>query len=293
MQYKKINLKFIINLLFIICFNLYSQNDNRVRIDGVSAVVGDYVILNSDIDKAFLEMESEGISILGVSRCDILEKLMKDKLYTHHAIQDSIEVSDSEIYDYVDQSINFFSEQLGSLEKALEFYNKTDEATFRDELFKLNKEQKLSSLMQSEIVEKVEITPEEVKQFFESIPKSQIPVFGTELEIAQIVIEPKVSDEEKDNVINQLKSFKIDVEEKLRLASNKANLLLTEAKEKARENMTATLSKELERLEALKSINPSVRQEEIGQLKQRISATQTYIEKSSLELQGLRVIITT
>ena len=103
---------------------------------------------------------------------------------------------------------------MGSLEKALEFYNKTDEATFRDELFKLNKEQKLSSLMQSEIVEKVEITPEEVKQFFESIPKSQIPVFGTELEIAQIVIEPKVSDEEKDNVINQLKSFKIDVEEK-------------------------------------------------------------------------------
>ena len=159
-------------------------------------------------------MESEGISLLSVSRCDILEKLMKDKLYTHHAIQDSIEVSDSEIYDYVDQSIDFFSEQLGSLEKALEFYNKPDEATFRDELFKLNKEQKLSSLMQSDIVEKVEITPEEVKQFFESIPKEQIPVFGTELEISQIVIEPIISDEEKDNVINQLKSFKIDVEEK-------------------------------------------------------------------------------
>ena len=171
MQYKKINLRYIINILLLISFNVYSQNDNRVRIDGVSAVVGDYVILNSDIDKAFLEMESEGISLSGVSRCDILEKLMKDKLYTHHAIQDSIEVSDSEIYDYVDQSINFFSEQLGSLEKALEFYNKPDEATFRDELFKLNKEQKLSSLMQSEIVEKVEITPEEVKQFFESIPK--------------------------------------------------------------------------------------------------------------------------
>ena len=51
--------------------------------------------------------------------------------------------------------------------------------------------------MQSEIVEKVEITPEEVKQFFESIPKNQIPVFGTELEIAQIVIEPKVSVKKK------------------------------------------------------------------------------------------------
>ena len=215
MQFRKIDLKYIIKLLLILIIgDVYSQNGNRVRIDGVSAVVGDYVILNSDIDKTLLEMESEGISLLSVSRCDILEKLMKDKLYTHHAIQDSIEVSDSEIYDYVDQSIDFFSEQLGSLEKALEFYNKPDEATFRDELFKLNKEQKLSSLMQSDIVEKVEITPEEVKQFFESIPKDQIPVFGTELEISQIVIEPIISDEEKDNVINQLKSFKIDVEEK-------------------------------------------------------------------------------
>ena len=79
---------------------------------------------------------------------------MKDKLYSHHAIQDSIEVSDSEIYDYVDQSIDYFSEQLGSLEKALEFYNKSDEATFREELFELNKQQKLSSMMQSKIVEK-------------------------------------------------------------------------------------------------------------------------------------------
>ena len=117
MQFRKIDLKYIIKLLLILIIgNIYSQNDNRVRIDGVSAVVGDYVILNSDIDKTLLEMESEGISLLSVSRCDILEKLMKDKLYTHHAIQDSIEVSDSEIYDHVDQSIDFFSEQLGSLE---------------------------------------------------------------------------------------------------------------------------------------------------------------------------------
>ena len=90
-----------------------------------------------------------------------------------------------------------------------------------------------------------------------------------------------------------IRRIKIDVEEKLKLASTNAGLLLTEAKERALENMTATLGKELERLEALKSINSSVRQEEIVQLKQRISATKTYIEKSSLELQGIRVIITT
>ncbi len=225
MQFKKTNLRHI-SLLFLFFFSfpfhLFSQdsrkndliNKNRIKIDGVSAVVGDYVILNSDIDKTFLEMESEGVSTKGITRCEILEKLMKDKLYSHHAIQDSIEVSDSEIYDYVDQSIDYFSEQLGSLEKALEFYNKSDEATFREELFELNKQQKLSSMMQSKIVEKIEITPEEVRIFFESIPIYEIPVFGTELEIAQIVIEPKITKEEETRIINQLKSFKNDVEEK-------------------------------------------------------------------------------
>ena len=221
MQLKPIDLKytslfykiiFSISLLFL--SDVYSQNSKKIKIDGVSAVVGDYVILNSDIDKTFVEMESEGISILGVSRCEILEKLMKDKLFTHHAIQDSVDISDSEVYDYVDQSIEYFTEQLGSLEEVLKFYNKSDEASFRDELFQINKEQRLSSLMQSEIIEKVEITPEEVKQFFSSIPKIEIPFFGTELEISQIVLEPVITEEEKTRIINQLISFKNDVEEK-------------------------------------------------------------------------------
>ena len=68
--------------------------------------------------------------------------------------------------------------------------------------------------MQSQIVENVEITPEEVRQFFQSIPESELPTFGTELEISQIVIMPEVSKEETERLINQLKSFKADVEEK-------------------------------------------------------------------------------
>ena len=139
---------------------------------------------------------------------------MEDKLYAHHAIQDSLEVSDTEIYSYVDQSIEYFTEQLGSLEKVLEFYNKNDELSFRDELYELNKIQKLSQLMQSKIVDDVEVTPEEVKLFYESIPVVDLPIFGTELEISQIVIEPNVSEEEKNRVIDMLNSFKNDVEEK-------------------------------------------------------------------------------
>ena len=128
------------------------------------------------------------------------------------------------MYSYLDQIIEYFTQQLGSLEKVLEFYNKPDEFSFREELFQINKVQKLSSMMQSTIVEGVEITPEEVRVFFESIPKSELPVFGTEIEIAQIVIEPEVSEEEKERILNQLNSFKNDVEERGLSFSSKAIL---------------------------------------------------------------------
>ena len=196
----------------------------RIKVDGVSAVVGDYVILESDIDKAIVEMESQGISAKNITRCELLGKLMEDKLYAHNAVQDSLEVSDQEIYDYVDQSIAYFTDQLGSIEKVLEFYKKPDELSFRDELFQINKIQKLSSMMQSKIVDEIEITPEEVRSFFRQIPTNELPTFGTELEISQIVMEPEVKEEEKERIINQLKSFKVDVEERGLSFSSKAVL---------------------------------------------------------------------
>ena len=220
MQYKPTSLKYILSLC-LFCINLVvvaqgpkADSQGRIKLDGVVAVVGDYVILDSDIDKTLTDMESQGISTKGVTRCELIGKLMEDKLYAHHAEQDSLEVSDAEVYSYVDQSIEYFTQQLGSLEKVLEFYNKTDELSFRDELFEINKVQKLSQLMQADIIEKIEITPEEVREFFESIPKDDLPVFGTELEIAQIVIEPAVKEDERKRIIAQLNGFKNDVEEK-------------------------------------------------------------------------------
>ena len=75
-----------------------ADSQGRIKLDGVISVVGDYVILDSDIDKTLTDMESQGISTKGVTRCELLGKLMEDKLYAHHAIQDSLEVSDEEIY---------------------------------------------------------------------------------------------------------------------------------------------------------------------------------------------------
>ena len=213
----------IIFLLIFVAETLKAQ-DNRIKVDGVSAVVGDYVILESDIDKTLVEMKSQGIPTIGVTRCQLLGKLMEDKLYAHHAVQDSLEISVEEIYSSVDQIIENFTQQLGSIDKVLEFYDKEDESSFRQEIFEINKIQKLSLLMQQKIVQDVEVTPEEVRIFFESIPKKELPIFGTELEISQIVIEPEVSDNERDRIVNQLKVFREDVLERGSSFASKAIL---------------------------------------------------------------------
>jgi peptidyl-prolyl cis-trans isomerase SurA len=196
----------------------------RLKIDGVSGVVGDYVILESDVDKAYIELESQGVSTAEVSRCNLLGKLMEDKLYAHHAEQDSIEVSDDDINNYVEQTIEYFVSQFGDIEKVLEFYKKKDEQSFKADLFEVNRIQQLSQRMQSKIVEDVEVTPDEVKVFFNSIPKEDLPIFGSELEVAQIVIKPKVSLEEEKRIIEQLETMRNDVLENGSSFSSKAIL---------------------------------------------------------------------
>jgi len=187
------------------------DSTKRIKIDGVVAVVGDFVILDSDIDKQFLELEQSGASIKDITRCQLFGKLLEDKLYMHHAIQDSLEVNDIEIRSNVDQQINAFSRQIGSMDKLLEFYKKETEQELKDEMFELNKNGRMIGLMQQKIIEDIDVTPEEIRQFFNSIPKDERPIFGTELKVAQIVVIPKTTEAEKQKVINRLKEFKADI----------------------------------------------------------------------------------
>ncbi|MDA0176171.1 peptidylprolyl isomerase [Mesoflavibacter profundi] len=196
-----------------------------LKVDGVAAVVGDYIILDSDIDKTLLQLKAQGASTANFDRCQLFGKLLEDKLYAHQAIQDSIEVNDAEIRSRVDQQINQFLQQTnGSMDELLEFYKKDDEVSFREEMFEINKSNMLAAKMQDKVIEEVEVTPEEVRQFFNNIPKEERPRFGTELKVAQIVIEPKVSEEENQRVIDQLKEYKRQVEEEGRSFTSRAVL---------------------------------------------------------------------
>jgi peptidyl-prolyl cis-trans isomerase SurA len=184
----------------------------RLKIDGVIATVGDFIILDSDIDKSFLEISNSGNSIKDITRCQMLGKLLEDKLYAHQAIQDSVQVTDAEIKVVMEEKLNFILGKIGSMDKVVEYYKKTSEEELKSYFFDILKEQKLSSEMQKKIVDEIEITPEEVRNFFKGIPKDELPLFGAEMEVAQIVVTPKISEAEKQKVRDKLIEFKKEVE---------------------------------------------------------------------------------
>ena len=184
----------------------------KLKIDGIIAKVGDYIILDSDIDKSLLEISGAGGSVKDITRCQVLGKIMEDKLYAHQAVQDSVKVTDGEVKSMMDERLNYILEGLGSMDKVVKYYKKNSEEEFRTYFFDILKEQKLTSEMQKKIVDAVEITPEEVRNFFKKIPSADLPVFGAEMEVAQIVIIPKVSEAEKQKVIDKLNEFKKEVQ---------------------------------------------------------------------------------
>lgn len=223
MQFLKNRKYLIFSLLVFLNFNANAQElikdsikttiTGRQKIDGIIATVGDYIILDSDIDKNFLELTSQGNSIKGITRCQMLGKLLEERLYAHHAVQDSLKVSDAEINSMIDEKMNVMVEQIGSVEKLVAYYKKNSLEDFKSYFFDILKLNKLTSEMTKKIIEEVEITPEEVRSFFKKIPKTDLPVFGDELEVAQIVVTPKISDDEKQKVIEKLKGFKKEVQE--------------------------------------------------------------------------------
>ncbi|MFX0558240.1 peptidylprolyl isomerase [Maribacter sp. CXY002] len=190
-----------------------TKNFQRIKLDGIAAVVGDYVILDSDVEKTLIDLKSQGASTEDITHCSLLGKLMEDRLYAHQAVQDSILVSDDEVNATGDRQLQSLVQQIGSMEKVLKYYKKQDEASFREELYKINKLRMLSEKMQQNIVKDIEITPEEVRQFFNKIPEDQRPVFGAELEIAQIVKAPEPTEVEKQKVVDKLNQIKADVED--------------------------------------------------------------------------------
>ena len=212
MPFKIKFIKFISSTLFILLFNqmIIAQ---KVKIDAVGVVVGKNIVLDSDIEKFKLELENSSEGKIKISDCEMLEQLMLQKLLAHHAVVDSIIVSDAEVNEQVERNIQFFSQEYGSIEKVVEAYGFNDLEDLKKELFGIEKENSLIQKEQRQITENIDVTPEEIRIYFNGLEeKGELPEFPAEIQIAQLVLNAEATQEELDRVVKKLLKIKKEVE---------------------------------------------------------------------------------
>ena len=190
-------------LFFVI--TIPSRAQEAQVIDRVIAVVGQNIILQSDVESMYLEYRLQG-GIKGSAselRCEILEDLMFQKLMLNQAEMDSITVTDEQVNADVDRWISYFISQVGSQENLEKYYKKTM-PEIREDLFRVRKDNLLVQQVQQNILANVEVTPSEVKKYYYNMSKDSIPMVNSKYEIAHLVKKPPITLDQKLEVKDRL-----------------------------------------------------------------------------------------
>ena len=175
-------------------------------VEGVVAVIGDKAILKSEIEQQYLQLKASDFTNANL-RCEVMEELMFQKLLSHQAEIDSLEVTEDEINDAIDQRIDYFVSQIGSEKKLEDYFGKTI-SQIREEFQTIFKEQRLAQRMESKITSGVKVTPQEVLKFYNKIPEDSLPLFPEEIYLSQLVVYPKVDKSERERITKKLNGFK-------------------------------------------------------------------------------------
>lgn len=201
-------------LLLLSVTSIAQTQAKRVVADKIAGIVGDRIILQSDIKNSIADIARQGGNIPDNAECLLMEQAVVSKVLMLQAEKDSLPVTDEEVEAELDQKIRYYIRELGSQE-ALEGMAGKSIYQIKDDARESVKEQKLASAMQQKIVSSVRMTPNEVKVFFDKIPKDSLPFYESELEIGQIVIYPKASRELEQYIIGEMNNYKRQIESKL------------------------------------------------------------------------------
>jgi peptidyl-prolyl cis-trans isomerase SurA len=202
--------KIILNSIFTVAIFIKANAVTAQNIDRIVAIIGDKIILYSDIDNQIRQAKQEGTNLGANPTCTVLEETMFQKLLVHQADVDSLEISEEQIEAELESRIRYFISQIGSKEKFEEYYGKSTEK-FKDDFRDAIRDRMKAQQMQGKITGDVKITPKEVKDFFNAIPKDSIPFMGSRMEMAQIVKMPKVSVEEKIRIKEELTKYRLQI----------------------------------------------------------------------------------
>ena len=190
-------------LLLLAAVLVKAQPSKSSMVDGLVAVVGDKIILKSDVESEYANWIAQGNDPDPDMKCIIIDQLLTNKLMLRQAELDSLEVSDEEIEGQIDRRMRYFISMIGSREKLEEFYGKSI-LEIKEEFRPQIKEMVLAQKMQEQITQNVTISPREVQAYFAKVPADSIPYFDAEIEIGQIVLFPEIGPVQKEFTIEKL-----------------------------------------------------------------------------------------
>ncbi len=189
----KKNTILLVFTLFL-CTHTFAQ---KKILDKVVAVVGDNIILQSEIDQQYAQYLVQGSKPDPNAKCFFLQNMLSQKLLTQQAVIDSITVTEEQVDDEVERRMRSSISRAGGQDRLEEFLGRSV-IQYKDEIRPDIRELLVAQKMQATITEKVEVTPLEVQRFYDAIPKDSLPNYNTEVEVGEIVIYPKLTKVEKE-----------------------------------------------------------------------------------------------
>lgn len=180
---------------------------NAQEIDKIIAIVGDEIVLLSEVENQYLQYISQGVTSNEELRCEVLEDLMTQKLLIFSCKQDSISVTKEEIEQEVGTRVNYYVDQIGSIEKVEQYFEK-DIYQIKKVLSEIVEDQFLIQRMQSSITKDVKITPFDVNEYYEKMDKLELPLIEDSYKLSQIIIKPKMSEDQINKLTDRLNAFR-------------------------------------------------------------------------------------
>lgn len=206
-------MKHILYLSIFIALHLNLQAQDKVMIDRVVAQIGSEIILLSDIEERTAQLVEKQGADPETARCQVLESVMLGKLMVNQAKLDSVEVTDAQVEGELDQRFDYILSLFGNdPEQFQSYYGKTVDE-MREFMRSEIRDDAIMRTMRSKITADIRITPKEVIDFFELIPRDSLPYFNSEVEISEIVLIPQASEESKELAIEKLKELKARIED--------------------------------------------------------------------------------
>ena len=185
---------------------------NRILADKIIGIIGDKILLQSDITNQIIDFKRQGMELPPDVECAMVDKIAKQKILVLQAQFDSIPVSDDDIQNDIDNRIRAFIQNYGSEEELVRISGKSVfqiKEDFREPI----KERRLADAMERKILENVRITPNEVKDYFDNIPKDSLPFYESMIEVSELAIFPTMNADAEAYLREKLTTMKTQIEE--------------------------------------------------------------------------------